>query len=188
MAAQDVRALVPRVRRAIEGPRPVTGVDALTSDQIEALAADCIADIILMTAGAWNHALAASEMSEAVPPFPLHWTVTPELSLEEESVIAAQAALTWHVHQFKDLKVSERIQNEGRSWEWQRSATLLGAHLKVLKETRDAALDALAAKNPVLARYASFLETRDALMSAQIEPWIAGGLGVDVLVPISPYT
>lgn len=183
MAAQDVRALVPRVRRAIEGPVPVTGADALSDTQVEALAADCIADIILMTEQQWAHTLTASEMSTSVPPYPLHWQVDPELSLPEESVIAAQAALTWYMQQFSgDTKISESIVNEGRQWQWQKSAQLLVAHLKTLKDERDAALEALLGSNPVLARYVSTLQVRDVLASARLEPWVTGGLGGGMLL------
>jgi hypothetical protein len=183
MAAQDVRELIPRVRRAIEGPRPLSGADALTDGQVEALAADCIADIILMTAGQWQHSLVALEMSTSTPAYPTHWSVDPGLSFEEQSVIAAQAALAWNMQEFSgSTKVSERIKNEGREWEWQKSAQLLVAHLKTLKEQRDAALAALIRKNPVLTRYASFLQTRDAVMATMLEPWATGGLGGGMLL------
>lgn len=175
MAAQDVRELVPRVRRAIEGPVPLA-TGALTDEQIEALTADCIADIILMTNGAWEHTLVVSERDgEQVP---ISWAVDPALELQEESIVAAQAAVTYFFHQFRDLKTSERIRDEGTEWEWATSATLLRDHLKALVEQRDAALAAIKADNPVMARYASFLQVRDPLMAAVIEPYVGGvGLG-----------
>ena len=183
MATQDVRALVPRVRRAIEGPVPLAASEALTESQVEALAADCVADIILLTSGDWGHKLEVSERDPQTDA-PLHWGVTPELELEEESVVAAQAAVTYFFHVFRDRKVSERIRNEGVEWEWATSGALLRDHIKSLMDQRDAALAALKADHPALARFVSVLEVRDPLMSAVLEPWVGGGLGGgQVLLP-----
>lgn len=173
MAVQDVRELVPRVRRAIEGPVPA---NALTDDQVEAAAADAIADIILLTVGLWPHTLTVTER-ETVGDIeaPKHWGVEPELSLEEESVVAAQAAITYFFHQVRDLKSTERIVNEGTTWEYTLSANVVRDQIKLLQAQRDAALNALKAVNPALARYASILQVRDALGAALLEPWTGGG-------------
>lgn len=174
MAAQDVREFIPRVRRAIEGPVPLS-VGALTDAQVEAMAADAIADIILLTVGAWNHKLTVTDRTdEGVPE---HWAVDPGLELEEESVIAAQAAIGYFFHEFKDTKISERIVQEGRQWEYQLSATVIRDQVKLLQEQRDAALSSLLRAHPALARYASILEVRDRLGSAVLEQWTRGGLG-----------
>jgi hypothetical protein len=175
VAAQDVAELIPRVRRALEGPVELTGPDALTDDQVEALAADAIADIILLTIGAWPHTLEVSTRSDTG--VPEHYTVTPELSLPEESVIAAQAAITYFFHQVKNLKVSESITNEGQTWDYTLSANLLRDQVKLLQTQRDDALAALTRAHPALARYASILSVRDRVGSALQEPWANGGLG-----------
>lgn len=175
MAAQDVREIVPRVRRAIEGP--VAPPTPLADDALEAMAADALADIILLTVGTWGHTLDVSERSDADPPVPVHWTVTPGLSLQEESVVAAQAAITFFFHQVRDMKVSERIQNEGQEWEYSLSANLLRDQIKLLQEQRDAALNALKATHPALARYASILAVRDRVGAALLEPWTYGSGG-----------
>lgn len=178
MAVQDVRELIPRVRRAIEGPVPLltTDPDYLSDDQVAALTADTIADIILLTEGRWGHTLEVIERdseSNAVT----EWGVDPALSFEEESVVTAQAALSRYFHLARNMKTSERVQNEGQEWEWSKSAQLLREQFAMLKEMRDRALASLMGKNPVLARYASILEVRDRVGAAYIEPWIAGGLG-----------
>lgn len=177
MAAQDVREMIPRVRRAIEGPIPPAQADALSDPQVEALAADAIADVILLTVGQWPHTLEVSDR-DADTNVPLHWTVTDGLSLPEESMIAAQAALTFFFHEFRDRKVSEHIEDEGRTWEYTLSANMLRDQIKLLIDTRDAALEALKREHPVLARYASILAVRDRVSSAMLEPWIYGGLGI----------
>lgn len=176
MAAQDVRDLIPRVRRALEGPVEVTGPAALTDPQVEALAADALADVILLTVGAWPHTLEISDR-DLDTNLPLHYTVAPGLTLAEESVIAAQAAITFFFHQVKNIKTSEQIVNEGESWSYALSANLLRDQIKLLQDQRDAALEALTRSNPVMARYASVLAVRDRLGAALLEPWTTGGLG-----------
>lgn len=177
MAAQDVREFVPRIRRAIEGPIPASSADALSDGQVEALAADCIADIILLTAGAWGHKLQASEVNPDTN-VPLHWAVDPGLEFEEQSIVASQAALVYVCNLMKDRKSSERIRNEASEWEWSISANVLRDWLASIKEQRDAALAAVQRTHPALARYASFLEVRDPLMAAVMEPYVYdGGLG-----------
>lgn len=182
MAQQDVAELTPRVRRALEGPVPLI-VGALTDDQILALTADAIADVILFTSGQWDHSLIVTSR-DGTTNYPDGWAVDPELSSAEESMIAAQAALTYFFHGFKDQKVSERIRNEGQEWEYTMSANLLRDWITMLKEQRDMALATLKATSPVLARYASILQVRDSLASAYLEPWVGGGLGGGIeLVP-----
>lgn len=172
MPAQDVREIIPRVRRAVEGPVAVQS--PLPADALLAMAADAIADVILMTTGAWPHTLVVTG-HDAATGFPSEWAVDPGLSLEEESVIAAQAALSYFFHAVKDQKVSERMRNEGQEWEYTISATVLRDWIKLLQGQRDTALAALGRKNPAMARYASFLQVRDRVASAVLEPWVAGG-------------
>lgn len=177
MAAQDVTTLVPRVRRAIEGPVPleITHPDYLTDAQIAALVADTIADVILLTEGLWGHTLVVLERDEDSGAA-TEWGVDPELELEEESVVAAQAALSRHFHIAMNMKTSERIQNEGQEWEYARSAQLLKEQFALLKDMRDRALAAILRRQPVLARYASILAVRDRVGAAYIEPWVDGTL------------
>lgn len=184
MALQDVAAITPRVRRAVEGPIPVPSSEALTDSQILALTADAIADVILFTNGAWDHQLIVTHR-DTTTSFPDQWAVDPELLPEEESMIAAQAAITYFFHVFKDKKVSERIRNEGQEWEYNLSANLLRDMMAALRAQRDEALASLKAASPVLARYESFLLVRDRVTAAVLEPWVhGGGLGGGIeLVP-----
>jgi hypothetical protein len=181
MAVQDVREFVPRVRRAIEGPQQIVppGQAAPTDDQLLALAADSIADIILLTAGQWPHKLTVSGRDPNTN-FPNAWGVDPGLELEEESVIAAQAGITFFFHQFRDQKMSETIKNEGQEWQYQLSATLMRDQVKLLVDMRDAALAALRRRHPVLARYQSILAVRDRVGAAIMEPYTIYGAGFEV--------
>lgn len=170
MAAQDVRTLVPRVRRAMEGP--VISAQKLTDDECLTVAADSIADIILLTVGAWGRQLLVTHRT--VGGVPDEWSVDDELLPEEESMIAAQAAISYLYHALRDQKTMENILNEGAQWQWEKSPNLMIAQLKGLQDMRDQALKALMQKHPVLAQYASILEVRDRLGAALIEPWISG--------------
>lgn len=174
MAAQDVGEMVPRVRRAIEGPIPLATSDPeyVNDEQLLALVADTIADIILLTEGRWGHMLEGTNGPPAT-----QWVVDPGLSLEEQSLVAAQAALTRYFHIARQAKVVERIQNEGQTWEIQHSAQLLREQYALLKDARDRALAAVMTQHPVMARYASILSVRDRLGAAILEPWRHGGLG-----------
>lgn len=117
--------------------------------------------------------------------FTQHFTVTPELSFAEQGLVAAQAALNYFFHVFRDQKISERHTAEGREWEWSQSANLLRDAIKLLKEQRDAALAGLESTVPALARAASFLAVRDPVTSALIEPYVdnGAGLGGQALLP-----
>jgi hypothetical protein len=170
--------LGPRVRRAIEGPKPllVTDPNRLSDGEVENLTADAVAEIILVTQNSWGHTLTLDGADD--------WSVDPALSQEEQVVVASQAALDYFFHQWKSAKVQERMKNEGREWEYTLSARLLQDQLKLLQARRDEALGALAANSPVLVRYASILHARDSVMATLIEPFTveAGGRGGGVLL------
>jgi hypothetical protein len=174
MAAQDVRELVPRVRRAIEGPVPLdTG--ALSDDQLLALTADCIADIILMTVGKWGHTLYSTSTDPATGV--TEYEVDPPLSLPEQSMVAWQAAVSYFFFRFAGGRTSERTRQADVEVEWAMSAQVLRDWLNYLIGQRDTALAVVQQANPVMARYASILEVRDRVASVLLEPWVGGGLG-----------
>jgi hypothetical protein len=157
----DVRLVIPRVRRAIDGPTASSSAavsSTLNDEAIKDLIADAISEVI------WY----APECD-----------VTPDLSLPEQTVVVAQAALDYFWQVFRDMKVSERIANEAAQWEYTLSANLLAEQFKLLKANRDDALARILEDNPTLDVYASFLAVRDAEVAALIEPWTveAGGVG-----------
>lgn len=174
MAAQDVREIIPRVRRAIEGPVPLES-GGLSDDQLLALTADCIADIILMTGGKWDHTLYITSIDDTTGV--AEYEVDPALSLPEESMVAAQAAVSYFFNRFGGGRTSERTRQADVEVEWAMSAQVLRDWLNYLIGQRDAALKVVMAANPVMARYASILEVRDRIGSALLEPWVSGGLG-----------
>lgn len=174
---QAVEDYIPRVRRAIEGPVPLADGAAgrLTDTQVEALTADALADIILLTKGQWPHKL----LRDAPVPDE-SWSVDPAISEPEERMIALQVALNYFYFVFQNAKTGEVIQNEGQSYEWSKSAQAMVRQIDAVKEARDRALEAVLAEFPVLAKYASFIATRDVTAAPLLEPWrtSAGDSGV----------
>lgn len=190
--AQELADVIPRVRRAVEGPVPLPdgAPGRLTDGQVEAVAADAVADIILLTKGRWGHTL----IREVATPPDESWQVDPAMTESEERLVALQVALSYTLYKYSDAVTSELIASEGQQWEVQRSATTITQQIKSATDARDAALAAAIAENPVLAQYASLLAARDPIGYRLIEPWrrfAPGGFevpsiavgGQDVLIP-----
>lgn len=180
MAEQNVTTLIPRLRRAIDGPTGNGLAAPLTDDQVKAAAADAIADVIFYTGGLFGHQLVVTGRDAAANDAPSDWAVDPELAPEEETVIVAQAAINFYFHYFKQLKSSERIANEGQEWEYSVSANVIKAQFDQLVAARDRALEQVERSHPVPTVFAGFLEARDYLTSQLIEPW-TGYSGLPVL-------
>jgi hypothetical protein len=177
----DTRVLIPRVRRALEGPDSVSGSAAvaaggLLDDQVNALIADAIANIILYTGGLFGHTLEVEDRDDEYMA-PIAWSVDPELSEAEGGVIVAQAALDYYFDFARGMKVSQRIADEGQEWEYSFSPQLLTEQLKFLIGERDRALELIGEENSGLETWTNFIAVRDAQTSAIIEPWLGGGVG-----------
>jgi hypothetical protein len=175
----NIEVLIPRTRRAIDGPL-ASGSAALSSSlsdpQVLSLIADSIADVIFYTSGAWPYVLAGGEDVDGYGA-PTSFTVEPDIPLEGQTVVVAQAALTYFFHRFSDAKVQETISNEAQTWQWAKSATLLTDYLKLLRDARDKALDLIALDTAgALDAYVSFIAVRDAQTSAIIEPYVETAL------------
>jgi hypothetical protein len=172
---KDVRVLVPRIRRAVEG----AGVPpVLSDDALKDVAADAIAAVILYSGSVFGKQLVVTHVDDATGA-PDEYATSDPLTLEEGTVIAAQAALDYFFHRFSELKVQEQIADEAQTWEYTLSANLIRDQLKLLVEQRDKALDAIKGLlGPSYDSYASFLATRDSHTSVMIEPWVHGS-GLD---------
>jgi hypothetical protein len=175
MAQTDVRAMIGRVRRAVEG----VGVPAvLSDDEIKDVVADALADIVLYSgADIFGKSLVITD--RGVNGEPVEYATSDELTLPEQSVVAAQAALTHFFYTFVNLKVHERIGDEAQSWEYALSPTLLHDQLAYLISNRDRALAQVTAAGDWPAEgYESFLAIRDQYTSLLVEPWVqALGIG-----------
>lgn len=171
--------MIPRVRRSLEG----AGAPALLLDSsVKDVIADSIAEIILYTGGVFGKELIVTGVDGNGAPD--EYATSEELTLPEQVVVSAQAALNHFFFLFAGSKISERIADEAQTWEWQRSANLLVEQLKHLIAARDKALEALAEDDTSgFDAYESFIAARDTRTSRIIEPWVGanggGGLEMD---------
>jgi hypothetical protein len=138
VAETDTRVLIPRVRRAVEG---IGAPEKFSDDDINFLIADSIADVILYTGGMFGKELLVTERDATTATRRREYATSDELTPPEESMIAAQAALTAVYQQLSDLKVQETIRDEGQEWSYALSATLMRDRIKQLQDERDKALD-----------------------------------------------
>lgn len=173
----DVRVLIPRTRRALEGPfGSASGMAGatLSDTQVEALVADAIAEVILYTGGLFGHQLIVAERDDNYGA-PVKWRTDEQLTEAEGTVIVAEAALGHFYSTVKDMKVQESIANEGQSWSWSMSANAVTEWLKMLRDRRDSALAIVAQLNGiVIDGFVSYLAVRDAAVSAYVEPYAHG--------------
>ena len=184
---RDTRVLIPRVRRALQGPSASGATspgNQLSDDEANALIADALADLILYGGGeeVFGHKLEVAARDEDYMA-PIAWTTDTPLSEYEGSVVVAQAALNYFLNYAKTLKTSEKIADEGQSWEYEIAATVITQQIKGLREDRDRALDALKGKNVVTEDYVNFLQVRDSYTDSLIEPWAGGGGGGQEFCP-----
>lgn len=166
----NIRVLVPRVQRKVEGV--VSDVWTLTDSQVKDLIADSLADIILYTGSIFGKTLDVAQVDTNGAP--LEYTTSDMLTLPEQSVIAAQAALNFFFFKFAGLKVSETIADEASTWTYELSPSLLVAQLKTLQAERDKALEATMIDEGVMDSYVSYVATRDTMTARYIEPWVWG--------------
>lgn len=176
----DLFSLVPRIRRAVDGPGTSRLDHGVISDRgaLE-LAADAVADLMLYTAGTGAFAYTLEVTArETLYNAPSQWKILPALTVPAEALVVAQAALNYFFHALRDLKVSETIRDEAGEWTYSRSANLLTKQMDLLAKLRDAALEALAAGNPAWDTYVSFLAVRDRTTAQLVEGWtVDGGVG-----------
>lgn len=177
-AANDVRVLIPRVRRAIDGPTAIGSAavsSTLDDDQVTGLIADAIAEIIFYTGGAWGHDLNVTTRDTTYGA-PVAWTIDPVLTEAEQTVVTAQAALDYYFHQLAETRISETIRDEGQEWSWATSAAAVAERIRELRAARDRALELVQSAEPLTVAFVSFLAERDGYTAALVEPYVAGAL------------
>lgn len=181
----DLRVLVPRARRACEGPygapesKPV-----LTDSQVYAMVADAFGEIVLYSGSLFGHELEVKERDPLVG-FPTAWKTATMLNEWEGAVIVNQTALDYFFHLFRDMKISQSIKNEGTEWTYSLSANVLRNYLETLKSQRDMALEGIRKHKPVYDLYASNIRVRDQATVGILEWWdtVSPGLTGTVGVP-----
>lgn len=168
----DLSAIVPRVQRAVEGVH--AGDWELSWGEAYLVTADAAADILLYCGTVLGGGRLCVTSTDPITRAPLTFGTECELDLDESSVIAAQAALTYFYQRFRHTKMSETIGDEASNWSYSLSPNLLIAQLKLLTDTRDKALEAIDARRSGLDSYMSFLAVRDTETARWIEPWVFG--------------
>lgn len=168
MAETDVRVLIPRIRRKLEG----IGAPAASDDDVKFAAADAIADVILFEGSAFGKQLLVTSTDDTYNA-PDEYATSEELTLPEGEVVAAQAALNRFFFSFVGTKISQTIKDEAQEWSYGLSSTLLRDQLNALIKERDKAIEALGDGGHTLARYSSFLAVRDCEVARVIEPFTA---------------
>jgi len=171
---RDVRVLIPRTRRALDGPT-ATGSAAVSStlndEQLTAVIADAIANVIFYSNGGFGHQL---EVLERDPHYmaPVAWQTSEELSEDEQSVIIAQAALDYFFNALTSLRTSETTKEADREWSWSISASAVAERVKELRAQRDRAIELLTTQNFVAESWVNTLAVRDAATDMLIEPYL----------------
>jgi hypothetical protein len=87
-------------------------------------------------------------------------------------VIRAQAAINFFFQKVQNLKVSEEISDEGQTWRYDFSASLVRDQMRFLIETRDRALQMLGAMNAPLDSWVSLVANRDKMAAVYLEPYV----------------
>lgn len=175
---RDLRVMIPRCRRAIDGPRATSSASVaatLSDSEVLGLVADSTANVILLTGGStvFGYELQPTHYD----PFykaPDQWATNTPLSPIAQDVVIAQAAIDFYADKLRrNPYTSEKISDEGQEWAWERSANVMAAQLKLLAEVRDKALNMLERINAPLDRYISSVAERDKLAAVYLEPWVS---------------
>jgi hypothetical protein len=174
---RDTRVLIPRARRAIEGPDAITGsagvpAGSISDVQVNAMVADAISSVILLSGSLFGKELVVANRDEFYLA-PDQWITSEEMTEPEQMVIAYQVALDYYQKVLEGMHVSEQISDEGQTWKWSMSATVLAKRLEGLRADRDRALEQL---DPKFAaeEWVNLLRERDLHTTALIEPFVQG--------------
>jgi hypothetical protein len=170
--AEDLKTLIPRTRRAIDGPRATDAAapsTTLSDAQLLGLIADAVAEVVFYTGGVFGHQLVVTDR-DATYNAPNAWAVDPELTEAEATVIVSTAALNHFFYVAQDLKVQEAIRDEGSEWSYSLSAQLLLERVRHLQRDRDQALELVEAQQAVSTVWVNLLHERDRYVAEAIEP------------------
>jgi hypothetical protein len=175
---RDLRVMIPRMRRAIDGPRATSSASVaatLSDSEVLGLIADSTANVILLTGGSlvFGYELEPTHYD----PFykaPDQWQTNKELTPLAQDVIIAQGAIDFYAHKLRSEPfTSEKIADEAQQWEWTKSAQMMSVQLKMLAEVRDRALEMLERINAPVEAYISSVAERDKLAAVYLEPWVS---------------
>jgi hypothetical protein len=181
---RDTRVLIPRLRRALDGPQASSSASVastLSDEQLNAIGADAIGSVIFYSGSLFGATL---EVSERDPNYmsPTAWLTNPALSEPQVTVVVSQAALDYFFMLLSTKaggQTQSLIADEASRWEWQTSPQAIVERLRQLRADRDRALEQLATEDEEAdAEWVSFVNVRDAATSRLIEPWVELDRGV----------
>ena len=190
---RDTRVLIPRLRRALDGPTAMSSAamsSTLSDEQLNAIGADAIGAIIFYSGSLLGSEL---EVAERDPTYqsPVAWFVDPALTEAKVTAIVAQAALDYFYVRLSSTaggKTVETIKDEATEWSWEISPQAVVERLRQLKADRDKAIETLEDEGYATdSAWVSFLSVRDRWTSYLIEPWVEGpgfgGINDGVIYP-----
>lgn len=173
---RDLRVLIPETRRAIDGPTAMSSASvaaSLRDDEVLALVADATAEVILMTGGSpsFGYQLVVVERDPNYMA-PIAWRTDQERNSYADVVIRSQAAINFFFQKVRDLKTKEDISDEGQSWSYEFSASLVRDQMAYLIKVREEAIRMLAAINAPLDSWVSLVANRDKMAAIYLEPYV----------------
>lgn len=173
----DIRVMIPRMRRALDGPQATSSASVsstLDDTQVTNVIADAIAEVIFFSSSAFGKTL---DVVERDPNYlaPIAWKTSEQLSEPEITVITAQGALTYFYNSLTGLKTSETTKEADREWAWSISASALAERVKDLRAQRDKAIELLTSQNVIAEDWVNTLNVRDAYTDLLIEPYLSTG-------------
>lgn len=181
---RDTRVLIPRLRRALDGPQAMSSASpssTLSDEQLNAIAADGIASIIFYSNSLFGATLEVSARDEQYMA-PMAWRTEPALNEPQVTAVVSQAALDYFFSRLSSTaggKTVETIKDEATEWSWEISPQAVVERLRQLRGDRDKAIESLVEagwENDT--QWASLIATRDRWTSLLIEPWVEGpGVG-----------
>jgi hypothetical protein len=182
---RDTRVLIPRLRRALDGPQAMSSASpgaTLSDEQLNAIAADAVASMIFYTGGSLFGSTLEVAERDPVYQSPTAWFTEPALTEPQVVAVVSQAALDYFFSRLSSTaagKTAETIKDEATEWSWEISPQAVVERLRQLRADRDKALEQLAEAGwESDSAWESFVATRDSRTSLLIEPWVAGvGLG-----------
>lgn len=174
----DLRVLVPRAARKMEGPwgNP-NGRPPLTFTQVYEMIADACAEIKMLSGSFFHHTLKVKSRDPLVG-FPTAWQTDTPLEEYESAIVCAQVALNYYYYLFRNMKISESVKNEGTEWTYSLSANVIRNYLESLVKERDDAVAGLRINIPVLDHFASNIRIRDQATVAVLEWWDINSPGI----------
>jgi ElaB/YqjD/DUF883 family membrane-anchored ribosome-binding protein len=103
---------------------------------------------------------------------PIGWMTDKARDPNADVVIRAQAAINFYFQKVRDQKMKEDISDEGQSWAWEFSASLVRDQMQYLIGVRAQAIEMLSRLNAPLDSWVSLVANRDKMAAVYLEPYV----------------